>query len=247
MAPESESNTADTAEAIPDFQKPRPEVHNHEAQNGDESDHLKTENGPTRPEVHAIDTSSVAEEPVSVETNRSQTEGGDMPSETNLAPLERETASEARDVRLEPETKPPEKVHATPDDSESSSPEVLNIEPAETIHDSPSTEATGREVEENSEVNSYVPETQGITPTLNSTDSPAQGNGVEASEKEYLAVSEDTQVQGPIMRMYLWPKSPRATKIINTVKLQQMDVTSGEHRSMELSMQHRSRYIQMKL
>ena len=86
MPPESESNTADTAEAIPDFQKPRPEVHNHEAQNGDESDHLKTENGPTRPEVHAIDTSSVAEEPVSVETNLSQTEGGNMPSETNLAP-----------------------------------------------------------------------------------------------------------------------------------------------------------------
>jgi hypothetical protein len=60
-----------------------------------------------------------------------------MPSETNLAPLERETASEARDVRLEPETKPHEEVHATPEGSESSSPEVLNIEPAETTHDSP--------------------------------------------------------------------------------------------------------------
>ena len=104
---------------------------------------------------------------------------------------------------MEPETKPPEKVHATPDDPESLSPEVLNIEPAETTRDSPSTEATGREVEENIEVNSYVPETQGTTPTLDSTDSFAEGKGVEASEKEYLAVSEDTQVQGPIMRMYL--------------------------------------------
>jgi hypothetical protein len=45
VPPESESNTAHTAEAIPDFQKPRLEVHNHEAQNGDESDHLKTERG----------------------------------------------------------------------------------------------------------------------------------------------------------------------------------------------------------
>jgi hypothetical protein len=136
MPPESESNTADTAEAIPDFQKPRPEVHTHEAQNGDESDHLKTEEGPTHPEVHAIDANSVAEEPVSVETNRSQTGGGEMQSETNLGPLERETASEARDVRPEPETKPPEEVHATPDDSEASSLEVLNIEPVETTHDS---------------------------------------------------------------------------------------------------------------
>lgn len=196
MPPESESNTADTAEAIPDFQKPRPEVHTHEAQNGDESDHLKTEDGPTHPEIHAIDTNSVAEEPVSVETNRSQTGGGEMPSETNLAPLERETASEARDVRPEPETKPPEEVHATPDDYEASSPEVLNIEPVETTHDNPSTEAAGREVEENIEVNSYVPETQGTTPTFISTDSFAEGKGVDASEKGYLAVSEDTQVQG---------------------------------------------------
>jgi hypothetical protein len=196
MPPESESNTTDTAEAIPDFQKPHPEVHTHEAQNGDESDHLKAEYGSTHPEVHAIDTNSAAEEPVSVETNRSQTGGGEMPSETNLAPFERETASEARDVRPEPETKPLEGVDATPDDSEASSPEVLNIEPVETTHDSPSTEAAGREVEENIEVNSYVPETQGTTPTFISTDSFAEGKGVEASEKGYLAVSEDTQVQG---------------------------------------------------
>jgi hypothetical protein len=120
-----------------------------------------------------------------------------MPSETNLAPLERETASEARDVRPEPETKPPEEVHATPGDFEASSQkEVLNIEPVETTHDSPSTEANGCEVEENIEVTNYVPETQGTTPTFNSTDSFAEEKGVEASEKEYLTVSEDTQVQG---------------------------------------------------
>jgi hypothetical protein len=151
----SESNNDNAEVSQPESQEPNLEIHDHEAQDGDESDHLKAEGESSDLEVHASDKAAVPEHLASVESENSHHRLEKEEAETVPASSEEPTAAEGKAINSVAEDKPPENAEATNEENNDvSDSETLSTEPVSDVEASPATEA--REVEDHAEVVDHV-------------------------------------------------------------------------------------------
>ncbi|KAN0095950.1 hypothetical protein V8E51_014755 [Hyaloscypha variabilis] len=129
MPSSSKSNTADTAESAPDIQEPHPEIDNHEAQDGDESDHLKADDVPSHRGAQANEAVPASEDLQAKDgsSEAKETLAGDSLLSVGLASDAKEIQSDAEDTSSKDSSNVPEE----PADSK-----FTDKEPATEAHES---------------------------------------------------------------------------------------------------------------
>jgi hypothetical protein len=187
---ESKSDVAEVTH--PESQEPTPEIHDHEAQVGDESDYLKAEDELSNLEVHASDEAAVPEHLASVEPENSHHGLEKEGAETVPASLEEPTATEAQAINSVAEDKPPENAGAVNEESNVLNPEAPSTEPASDVEASPATKA--REVEEHVEEGGHVTDDDQIPHSSDPT--PTKDENPDVFRKENSEDIADGSVQG---------------------------------------------------